>query len=151
MELCADFVSFITLKAKVEKELSERLLKLIRILEQRSQKRIKIFDLEEAPENCFSTLLKNEESSLIGKIRNAEKYHQVAADICQFAGRKEEIFEKDLELIEYINETQKSLVDTLIKTDKTATQLERKNNGKTNQNLDIDISGNISQFFILKT
>lgn len=74
-------------------------------------------------------------------MKNAEKYHQVAAEICQFAARKEEIFEKDLELIEDTNNTQKALVDTLIKTDKTATQLERKINGKTGQNLDIDISG----------
>ena len=64
MELAADLVSFVTLKNRLQKEVDEKLVKLTKILTERSQKRSAIFGLKDTSENAFENLLKQEEISL---------------------------------------------------------------------------------------
>ncbi len=64
MELAADLVSFVTLKNRLQKEVDEKLVKLTKILTDRSQKRSAIFGIKETAENAFENLLKQEEISL---------------------------------------------------------------------------------------
>lgn len=64
MELAADLVSFLTLKSRLQKEVDEKMVKLTKILTERSQKRSGIFGFKDSTENAFENLLKQEEISL---------------------------------------------------------------------------------------
>ena len=73
MELCADMVSYFTLKSRLEKEMNEKLLKLIKILKSRTDKRVKLGDKKDMPDNSFSILLKNDEANMIARLRNVAR------------------------------------------------------------------------------
>ena len=118
MELCADIVSYLTLKSRHEKEMNEKLLKLVRILVGRTDKRVKIGNKKDMPDNAFSILLKNEEINLVGRIRNVGRIMSTTEDLIDFANKKDDMFDKDIDLLTEVNLMQKKLVETMIKADK---------------------------------
>lgn len=92
------------------------------------------------PDNAFAILLKNEEINLVGRIRNVGRILSTTEDLIDFANKKDDMFDKDIDLLTEVNLMQKKLVETMIKADKSVTQLERKLKHKNTPDLDLDVS-----------
>jgi hypothetical protein len=76
--------------------MDEKLIKVIRILGNRTDKRIKMAQKREMPDNSFIILLRNEETNIIGRLRNAGKMFYTADDLIAYANEKDAKFDNDM-------------------------------------------------------
>ncbi|CBY07059.1 unnamed protein product [Oikopleura dioica] len=130
MELAADLVSFVTLKNRLQKEVDEKLVKLTKILTDRSQKRSAIFGIKETAENAFENLLKQEEISLNHQLRASESKNKICEEIISLADQTQKSFEQNESFLEAVHEMHKDILAQLFKTDKFVQNSEKKSRTK---------------------